>query len=253
MRLVLISLASLVLAVCNAAPLRWELPIEARESSDLFEVRDDVFEDLFARAPPPEPYPGPGLKHKLESTPPITGFTPIPQGTYFKTPTKVYSANDVNQAAIRMFTNLGSAGKYTSKASGSLKSYPKPSTGFRPHETDNPAPNDGTNVAYHAPIGGPRQYTIGPKGSAKVGADRVVAYRKTADAAHTIGVSFHDPSKPIPVPKKGQVPSNNHPFSMAQPLHGGALKVATEKFKMAAKNAAKTATKKVSKLVHKKT
>jgi hypothetical protein len=241
MRLSIISLAGLVLVVCNAAPVRWELPIEARESLGLFEVRDDGVYELFIREPM-EPYPRPGMLHPKESNPPVTAFHPVPQNSYVKTPGKVYSSKDINKAATDMFSNLPNADPYRSKDKNRLKSYPKPSTGFRPTEAGNPAPNPETHVSYHVPIGGPKQYTIGPQGSAKVGADRLVAHRKVTDTAHTIGVSYHDPTKPIPAARPGGLQSNNHPFSMAPELKGGPVKVAAEKFKKSVSNTFKKKT-----------
>jgi hypothetical protein len=240
MRLSIISLAGLVLAVCNAAPARWELPIEARESLG-FEVRDDGVNELFIREPV-NSYPGPGMLHQKESSTPVTAFHPVPSGTYIKTPGRVYSSKEINKAALDMFTDLHKAAAYRSKDKGKMKDYPKPSTGFRPTESGNPAPDPNTHVSYHVPIGGPKQYTIGPKGSAKVGADRLVAYRKTGDPAHTIGVSYHDPTKPIPSARPGGLQSSNHPFSMAPELKGGAVKVAAEKFKKSISNVFKKKT-----------
>ena len=139
----------------------------------------------------------------------------------------------MNAVAHGMLNNLHSAPTYRSKDKNKLKSYPKPSSGFRDSDHGNPAKNDGTNVAYHAPIGGPSRLTMGPHGSMKVGSDRVVAHRKLADRRHTIGVSYHDPRIPIPAARPGGLSSNNHPFSMAQPKKGGPMKVAGAKLKAA--------------------
>jgi hypothetical protein len=220
MRLSVISLATLVVTVCNAAPIYWDLPIEDREYLAPLEVREDDFEELFARAAPnPGPYPLPGMQHRDESNPPVTAFNPIPPRTYFQTPSNRYNADTVNQAATDMMQHVSNAPPYRSKTAAKLKSYPKPSTGFRPNEPQNPAPNDGQHVAYHSPIGGPPQYTIGPQGSARVGPDRVVAHRRLSEGAHNIGISYHDPRNPVPPARPGGLQSNNHPFSMATPRH----------------------------------
>ena len=51
--------------------------------------------------------------------------------------------------------------------------------------------------------------------SMRAGTDRLVAWKNHADTHYNIGVSYHDPKRPIPAT------SNNHPFSHAQVKSGG--------------------------------
>ena len=64
-----------------------------------------------------------------------------------------------------------------------------------------------------------RRNTVNGRVSMKVGTDRVVAWKNHPDTHYNVGVSYHDPSRPIPST------SNNHPFSYAPPKSGGPLKV----------------------------
>jgi hypothetical protein len=141
----------------------------------------------------------------------------------------------VNQYAGDLISSIPGADPYRSKGKGKLKTYPKPGTGFRESEADNPAPNSSGRISYHAPIGGPRRANTitGPTGSFKVGTDRIYGHRDPVDPNLTVGVSYHDKKKPVPAPPAGGTPSRNHPFSVAEPQKGGRGKVALEKLKIA--------------------
>ena len=142
----------------------------------------------------------------------------------------------MNKYAGDLISSIPGADPYRSKGKGRLKTYPKPGTGFREHETDNPAPNHSGRISYHAPIGGPRRAnTISGTGSFKVGTDRIYGHRDPAHPNLEVGVSYHDRNRPIPAPPAGGTPSRNHPFSVAQPQTGGKGKVALEKMKMTGK------------------
>jgi len=66
--------------------------------------------------------------------------------------------------------------------------------------------------------------------SMRVGTDRVMAWRNNADTHYNIGVSHHDPNRPIPAT------SHNHPFSQAPVKSGGPIKVGVLKAKKVFKN-----------------
>ncbi|CAA7269147.1 unnamed protein product [Cyclocybe aegerita] len=202
---------------------------EAREELDDLELRTDDLAWLVERM---NGWPGPGMKHKNEHAAggvPTSGFHPVPENTYYRTHNNVYSGAQVNQYAHNMVQSIPHADPWNRKANSRLKSYPKPSTGFRNSEAANPAPNSPHSVAYHAPIPPRRSNTMParptrPGGSYKVGTDRVYGHRHINDPNLTVGVSYHDPKKPIPAPAPGGTPSRNHPFSVAQPKKGGPLK-----------------------------
>jgi len=233
----LLPLAAFLAVVCNATPIPGGSSILARDYLYSLDARDGGLVSLDARDEWLEArdelawlvarvVPGPGMQHKQESTPPVTTYNPVPDKTYFPTHNNVYTGKQVNGAADDLMTQIPSADPFNRKASGKLKTYPKPSTGFRNSEAANPAPNAPGTVAYHNPLNPPKRASTlpaKPGGSVQVGTDRLVAYRKDGDAAHSIGVSYHDPKKPIPPPVAGGKPSNNHPFTMAPQKEGGAV------------------------------
>jgi len=254
-------LIAFVTISCYAAPIA---PIQSREQLSLNDARDvgelngrdllpPVFEAheefksrdddwLFSRVNG-YGWPGPGMQHKNEhSVVSTSGHHPVPKNTYYTTPTNVYSGSDVNRYASNMVQSIPHADPFNRKQNGRLKSYPKPSTGFRNSEAANPAPNHPNSVSYHAPIPAvrtPRRSNTAPTrpgGSYKVGTDRIYGHRPTTDRRLSVGVSYHDPRNPIPPPQPGGTPSRNHPFSVAPPQTGGAIKVMGAKMKMAAKN-----------------
>jgi len=213
---------------------------EVREEFEELESRgDDDLDWLFARM---YGWPGPGMQHKNEhNIDPTTGFHPVPANTYYTTPNNVYSGSDVNRYASNLVASIPHADPWNRRQSGRLKSYPKPSTGFRNSEADNPSPNHPHMVSYHAPIPAvraPRRANTAPTrpgGSFKVGTDRIYGHRPTNDRRLSVGVSYHDPRKPIPPPQPGGTPSRNHPFSVAPPQQGGSMKVMGAKMKITAK------------------
>jgi len=244
-------LAAFLAVVCNATPIPGESSIMARDYLYSLEARDgglasldardndfsyldareylearDELAWLVARAL------GPGMQHKQESTPPVATFHPVPDKTYFPTHKNVYTGAQVNSAAGDLMSHIPSADPFNRKANSRLKTYPKPGTGFRNSEAANPAPNAPGTVAYHTPLNPPKRASTlpaKPGGSVQVGTDRLVAYRKAGDTAHTIGVSYHDPKKPIPPPAPGGTPSRNHPFTMAPQKDGGKVKAGLAK------------------------
>ena len=74
--------------------------------------------------------------------------------------------------------------------------------------------------------------------SMRAGTDRLVAWKNHADTHYNIGVSYHDPKRPIPST------SNNHPFSHAQVKSGGPVKVQAVKAKKAVQRTWRKATNK---------
>lgn len=155
--------------------------------------------------------PRAGMQHKHKATYPPNAhspFRPVPEHYYYATETGVYSGKQVNQAAGRLMNDVQSARPWNKKHSP--QGYPKPSTGFRNNDPNNPAgPGD---VAYHTPIKG----NVGP--GAKPGPDRLYAHRPpTAGSQYKIGVSYHDSSKQIPPPSSNGRAATNHPFTAVKP------------------------------------
>ena len=112
------------------------------------------------------------------------------------------------------------------------RTYPKASSGFRPTEHAHD-PAHGHELAYHYPMQGKpgpahRNPTSG-RPSIRAGTDRIMAWRNRADTHYNIGVSHHDPTRPIPPT------SRNHPFSHAPPKKGNPIKVGALKAKSAIK------------------
>lgn len=240
-----LSLATFAAIACSAAPIA---PLQLREYLSLITARDeasefdrrgnsvpvfDIREELLGELNAREyddleermyPWPGPGMQHQLEHDQgvPTSGFNPVPQNSYFKTSNNVYTGSEVNAHAEQLVNSIATADPWNRKAN--VRSYPKPSTGFRNKEADNPAPKSSGRVAYHAPINPPstrhRANTIATPGqSARVGTDRVYGHRDPGNANLDIGVSYHDHKKPIPST------SRNHPFSVAPQQTGGKAKV----------------------------
>ena len=112
------------------------------------------------------------------------------------------------------------------------RTYPKASSGFRPTERAHD-PAHGYELAYHYPMNGkPGPAHRNPttnRVSMRAGTDRIMAWRNRADTHYHIGVSHHDPTRPIPPT------SRNHPFSHAPPKRGNAIKVGALKAKSAIK------------------
>jgi len=253
-----LSLATFAAISCSAAPVAQLQPreylssIAARDASELsrrgisvpvFETREESLGELDAREyddlllyERSYPWPGPGMQHQREHAGvPTTGYNPVPQNSYFPTANNVYTGSQVNAHAQHMVNSIATADPWNKKKN--VKSYPKPSTGFRNGESDNPAPNSSGRVAYHAPINPPRS-RFGPKRaatiaapgrSARVGTDRVWGHRDPHNGNLDIGVSYHDHRKPIPST------SRNHPFSVAPQRSGGKMKAMGAKMGKTAK------------------
>jgi len=195
---------------------------EYLEARDALELRDEYLSWLVARSP------GPGMKDKQESSPPVTTFKPVHANTIHTTDQNVYTGTQVNNAGSDLMKKIAAADAWNKKGP---KTYPKPGTGFRNNEKENPAPKAPGTVAYHDPIKPPTRAWTLPLGGphAGPGPDRLVAFRKAGEKAHTIGVSYHDPKKPIPAPSGSGAPSRNHPFTMASQKPGGPVKASIAK------------------------
>lgn len=124
----------------------------------------------------------------------------------------------------------GADTKTSNRQKKNTRTYPKPTSGFRPSEAHRD-PAAGHDLAYHYPMKGrpgnaPVNANTG-RTSMKVGTDRLVAWRNRGDQHYNIGVSYHDPHQPIPLT------SSNHPFSVAPVKAGSAVKVQLLKGKKA--------------------
>jgi len=205
-------------------------PISILDGSDSFEARDGDVE-LLPRARRQTLMPvGPGVRHPADAG--GAQFHPLPPGTYVQTHNNVYSHKQVNDAAHRLIHQaLPQAHTYTSNRQRTgARTYPKASSGFRPTEHAHD-PAHGYALAYHYPMNGmpgpARRNPTTNRVSMKVGTDRVMAWRNHADTHYNIGVSHHDPTRPIPPT------SNNHPFSHAPVKQGSVFKVGALKAKKA--------------------
>jgi len=215
------ALSSLVALLAQAAP------ISVLDGSDSFEARDGDI-DLWRRDPSISV--GPGVRHPGDAA--GADFHPLPPGTYVETHDKVYTHHEVNAAAGRLIHQaLPVAPDYTSNRQRTgARTYPKASSGFRASESAHD-PTHGFDQAYHYPMTGMpgaahRNPTTG-RVSMKVGTDRLVAWKNNADTHYNIGMSYHDPKRPIPATSK------NHPFSMAPVKTGGPMKIQAVKAKKA--------------------
>jgi len=216
-------LSSLVALLAHAAP------VSVLDGSDPFEARDrDV--DLLPRARLRHIPVGPGVRHPADAG--GARFHPLPPNTYVETHDNVYSHKEVNAAAHRLIHQaIPQAHTYASnRQRAGARTYPKASSGFRPAEHAHD-PAHGYDLAYHYPMKGmpgPAHHnpTTG-RVSMKVGTDRIMAWRNHGDTHYNIGVSHHDPTRPIPST------SRNHPFSHAPVKSGGAFKVGALKAKKA--------------------
>ena len=131
---------------------------------------------------------------------------------------------------------------------GDLTSIEVANTVWPKNEAANPAPNNSNHlnlISYHAPMSpipavrtSCRSNTTltRPGESYNIGTDRIYGYRSINDGCLTVGISYHDPRKPIPPPQPGGIPSRNHPFSLAHLQKRGAIKVMCAKVKKVAKN-----------------
>lgn len=152
-----------------------------------------------------------------------------------------YSAAEVNAAAHTfLHTTLGGADtKVSNRQKKSTRTYPKPTSGFRPSEAHRD-PASGHDLAYHYPMKGmPGNAPVNAhtgRTSMKVGTDRLMAWRNRGDTHYNIGVSYHDPHQPIP-PTSG-----NHPFSVAPVKTGSAAKIQLLKAKKAVQRSWRKAT-----------
>uniref|UniRef100_A0A8H7XUU1 Uncharacterized protein n=1 Tax=Psilocybe cubensis TaxID=181762 RepID=A0A8H7XUU1_PSICU len=148
-----------------------------------------------------------------------------------------YSHTEVNAAAHRLVHDaIPNAPTYTSnRMRKGIRTYPKASSGFRPTEHAHD-PAHGHDLAYHYPFHGrpgtPHQNPQG-QNSMKVGSDRIMAWRNHGDSHFNIGVSYHDPKRPIP----NNANARNHPFSHAPVKKGNATKVKALKAKKAVQRA----------------
>jgi len=225
--LFLLTSSAIINLLCNALPLPGVYELYTNEVRDL----DDVVR-LEARVNgipvgPGGRYPEDDPTH-AQST---RLFHPMPADTYVETYNHVHTASDVNAKADHFMTALdGAVTKTNNKGRKATKTYPKPTSGFRPSESARD-PSHGFDLRYHYPMEGiPGNARVNPntlRTSMKVGTDRLLAYRNRADTHFNLGVSYHDPHLPIP-PTSG-----NHPFSAAQPRPGGQFKVALIKAKKA--------------------
>jgi len=207
-------------------------PISVFDGSDSFEARDEDVE-LWGRARGRSnsliPV-GPGIRHPADAG--GAHFIPQRSNSYVETHNRVYSHNQVNAAAHRLIHQaLPQAPSYNSnRQRNSVRTYPKASSGFRPSEHAHD-PAHGHNLAYHYPMNGmPGPARTNPttgRPSMRVGTDRIMAWRNHADSHYNIGVSYHDPNRPIPAT------SHNHPFSHAPVKTGGPIKVGVLKAKKA--------------------
>ncbi|KJA16919.1 hypothetical protein HYPSUDRAFT_46826 [Hypholoma sublateritium FD-334 SS-4] len=214
---------------CNAAP------ISPFKISSNYDARDSEVVDLSARTLRPV---GPGGRHPEDDpghasySPASGGFHPMPHGTYVETHNRVYSADEVNAHAQRFTHSIlpGADTKTSNKQKKSTRTYPKPTSGFRPSEAHRD-PAAGYDLAYHYPMkGAPGNAPVNAhtgKTSMKVGTDRLMAWRNRGDQHHNIAVSYHDPHQPIPLT------SSNHPFSVAPVKTGSAAKIYLLKVKKA--------------------
>jgi hypothetical protein len=224
------AISSLVTLFTHAAP------ISVLDGSDSLEARDGDT-DLWRRSPSVPV--GPGVRHPSDAA--GANFHPMPPGTYVKTHDRVYSHHEVNAAATRLFHHaLPAAPDYHSNRQRTgARTYPKASSGFRPTEHAHD-PAHGFDQSYHYPmVGRPgpahRNPTTG-RVSMRVGTDRIVAWKNHADTHYNIGVSYHDPKRPVPAT------SNNHPFSHAQVKRGGPVKIQAAKAKKAVQRGWRKAT-----------
>jgi hypothetical protein len=207
--LFLLTSSAIINLLCNALPLPGIYELYTNEARDL----DDVVRlDARVNGMPV----GPGGRY-LEDEPTHAQstrlFNPIPHGTYLETASHLYSASDVNTHAHQFLNSLNGAVTQTSnKQRKAVKTYPKPTSGFRSSESGRD-PSHGYELRYHYPM--PVQATPGnppvnPHTAMNVGPDRLVAYRNKTDTHFNIGVIYHDPHLPIPPT------SQNHPFSVAR-------------------------------------
>lgn len=213
--------------VCDALPLPGAYDPYAYEVRDLDEV---VRLEARVRRRPVGPggrYPEDAPGHP-DST---RDWHRVPQGTYYQTANHVYSAGDVNAHTGRFMQTLDHATTATSnRQRKSVRTYPKPTSGFRPSEHAHD-PTHGHDIRYHYPMSGrpgnaPTNAHTG-RTSMRVGTDRLLAWRNRGDRQFHVGVSYHDPHRPIPAT------SHNHPFSAAAPRRGGTFKVGFTKTKKA--------------------
>ncbi|PPR06192.1 hypothetical protein CVT26_005491 [Gymnopilus dilepis] len=232
MRSILYVLISAALAslVSHALPLPGVYEVneyDARDSGDLVRLESRVFGSR------PNPV-GPGGRHPEDERTHAQHtrlFHPVPQGTYYETANHAYSHHDVNQHASQLMNALDLATtRNTPRLRKSERTYPKPTSGFRPSEAHRD-PASGHPIAYHYPMSAtPGNAPHNPhtgRTSMRVGTDRLMAWRHPTDTHFHIGVSYHDPHLPIPPT------SRNHPFSAAAPRNGGRFKVGVVKAKKA--------------------
>jgi len=224
------ALSSLVALLAHAAP------ISVLDGSDSLEARDGDI-DLWRRDPMFSV--GPGVRHPGDAA--GADFHPLPPGTYIETHNHVYTHDEVNAAAHRLIHEaLPQAPNYNSNRERSgARTYPKASSGFRKSESAHD-PAHGFDHAYHYPMSGlpgpaHRNPTTG-RVSMKVGTDRIMAWRNRADTHYHIGMSYHDPKRPIPATSK------NHPFSSASVKRGGRMKIKALKAKKALQRSWRKAT-----------
>jgi len=225
--LFLLTSSAIINLLCNALPLPGVYEPYTYEARDL----DDVVRlDARVHGMPVGPggrYPEDEPTH-AQST---RLFNPMPQGTYVQTHNHVYSASDVNAQAGRFMTSLdGAVTQNSNKRRKAVKTYPKPTSGFRPSESHRD-PSHGYDLRYHYPMQGrPGNAPVNAhtgRTSLRVGTDRLLGYRNRHDTHFNLGVSYHDPHLPIPPT------SHNHPFNVANPRRGSQFKVGFTKTKKA--------------------